>query len=94
MITIFSVFNVILVVDALGAAAKWLPRKFPKSEEDKAETASLVRRTSGVAIASPTFQMLRMLESKRKVKASVHVAMAVNLMRRDAGNLLIAKKKD
>lgn len=76
MSIIFSIFNLVLVVDAFGAAAKWLPRKFPKSKEEKKETAELVRRTSAIAIVTP--QLLRMLEPERKFKAAVNSVIAAN----------------
>jgi len=72
VITIFSLFNVILVVDALGAAVKWMPRKFPKSKDEKTATEVLVRRTSATAMAAPSLELIRMLQTKRKFKGAVH----------------------
>jgi hypothetical protein len=92
VITIFSIFNLILVVDAFGAAAKWLPREFPKSEKEKGETAALVRRTSAAAIVTPNYQLFQMLETKRKVKAGVNVAIAVNRLSSHASSLSNSKK--
>ena len=78
MITIFSLFNVILVVDALGAALKWMPRKFPKSKDEKTATEVLVRRTSATAMAVPSLELIRMLQTKRKFKGAVHAVILAN----------------
>lgn len=78
MITIFSLFNVILVVDALGAAVKWMPRKFPKSKDEKTATEVLVRRTSATGIPAPSLEFVRMLKTKRKFKGAVHSVILAN----------------
>lgn len=94
MITIFSIFNLVLVVDAVGAAAKWLPRRFPKSKQEKDETAALVRRTSATGMVTPAIQMLRAMETKRKFKAGVKTVIAVNRLSSHASSFSNDKKDD
>ena len=93
MITIFSIFNIVLVIDAVGAAAKWLPKSFPKSKEEKKETAKLVRRTSGAGIVTPALPYLKALEAKRKVKSGVHVVIAMNRLSSHASSSSSGKNK-
>ncbi|KAK1736962.1 hypothetical protein QTG54_012407 [Skeletonema marinoi] len=94
MVTIFSIFNLVLIVDGLGAAAKWLPRKFPKSKEEKGETAALVRRTSATGIVAPALQMLRAYEAKRKFRAGVKLVIATNRLSSHASSISNNKKED
>jgi hypothetical protein len=94
VVTIFSIFNLVLIVDGLGAAAKWLPRKFPKSKEEKGETAALVRRTSATGIVAPALQMLRAYEAKRKFRAGVKLVIATNRLSSHASSISNNKKED
>ncbi len=94
VVTIFSIFNLILVADAVGAAAKWLPRRFPKSKAEKEEIGALVRRTSATGVATPALQMLRAMEAKRKVKGAVKTVIAANRLSSHASSFSNGKKDD
>ena len=77
---IFSVFNLLLVVDALGAAVKWLPRTKPiKTEEEEYELA----RDSTIGTGPSTaFAVVQRIMRRRKFKAVAHSVMAINKMKK------------
>lgn len=82
MITIFSLFNLILVYDGIEAAVKWIPRKFPETKADR-RASEAIRRTSaidGFGVTVPTIELIRKIKARRKFRGAVHSVIASNRM--------------
>lgn len=82
MITIFSLFNVILVIDGFKAAIKCIPKKFPKTDTEVEETKQTFRRASaGIdALGMGALAEVTRMMHRRKFKAAVHSVIAKNRM--------------
>jgi len=80
MFTIFSLFNLILVADAVKAAAKWLPRSFPETKLERQATESLLEESSALDFPDPAAYTLRRMKARRKFKGAVHSVIASNRM--------------
>lgn len=82
MIGVFSLFNVILVVDGVKAVAKCVPKKFPKSKLERESSVKEFQQATaaldfpGVAPLSAVTKML----AKRKFKGAVHSVIAAQRM--------------
>ena len=75
--TIFSLFNVLLVVDGLTAALKCIPKKFGETEKEREEAAVAIRRASAAIDASGGVIFTR-FQAKRKFKGVVKGVIANN----------------
>ena len=77
-----SLFNVILVSDAVGAALKWLPKTLPKTEDDHDDLLkSFVRQQSSRGTIPPQLFIAASDHwHKRTFKAAVDTVIATNRM--------------
>lgn len=78
MIGIFSLFNLILVTDAVKAAIKTIPKTFPKTPAEQERRIKAFRRASS-ALDYPglaAMNAVTKIVAKRKFKAAVHAVMA------------------
>jgi len=73
MMSVFSLFNLILVADGVKAAVKCIPRKFPKTQAEKERTIKAFRRGSG--IDAPGIAPLLELEGVIKCAANAESPM-------------------
>lgn len=83
MIGIFSLFNVILVVDGFKAAFKCIPKKFPEEELEKEKTVRTLRRASGAdfpMLGSPALEITKRLRARRQFRAAVKAVIAAHSM--------------
>ena len=77
LIGIFSLFNVILVIDGFKACAKCLPKPFPKDKAEQEKTTELFARdTNGLDVGTPVVVMHVM--ARRKFKGAVKSVIAAN----------------
>jgi len=87
MMSIFSLFNLILVADGFKAAIKCIPKKFPKTQSEKEKTAKIFRRASGMD--APGFAHLaevKRMMARRKFKGTVHSIIAATRMESSMSN--------
>lgn len=82
MISIFSLFNFLLVVDGFKAVMKCIPKKFPRTKLEKENTVRLLRRTSSMDAPgiAPIAKLTGMM-ARRKFKGAVRSVIAANRMR-------------
>mmetsp|Transcript_98843 Transcript_98843/g.262462 ORF Transcript_98843/g.262462 Transcript_98843/m.262462 type:complete len:344 (-) Transcript_98843:142-1173(-) len=70
---LMSIFNAVMLMDSTTAAAKWLPRPLPETEEEREELQmDVVRQTSRLNAPSP----FGWGAGAKKVRATVRVAVA------------------
>ena len=75
---IFSIFNLLLVADAVGAAVKWLPRPMPRTEHELNDLSNDATLGTGPATAMNIVSRMR----RRKLKAAAHSVIAINKMKK------------
>lgn len=95
LITIFSLFNIILVVDGFKAAIKCIPKKFGKTQKER-ERASIVLYEA-TAIDAPgmaAIQELRKFMARRRFKGAVHSVIAAQRMGSSCSGVSDNSEKD
>ena len=82
MLVIFTLFNLILVADAVKAAVKYLPKPFPKTKKERQESELMMRRASGIDAPGlgQAAELTKALFHRRKLKGAVHSVIAARRM--------------
>ena len=78
---IFSIFNLLLVVDAFGAAVKWLPRTMPKSRRESELMSTEVADGAGM-VPVAAMEFVAKYRRRQKFRAAAHSVMAMNRMKK------------
>lgn len=77
MITIFSLFNLLLVIDGVKAVVKCIPKKFPKTKAETEETRQQFRRYSaGIDVGMGTIAEISSMLHRRKFRGAVNTVIA------------------
>lgn len=82
ILSLLSLFNLMLVADGVMAAGKCIPKKFPKTEAEEKKTVRALHRASG-GIDAPDLAFVAEFSSlmaRRKFRGAVHSVIAANKM--------------
>ena len=91
MLTIFSLFNLLLVADGVKGVANWL---FPKTTEEKKSVETLRLRTSMVMpMPTEAFEIAARTHRRRKLKGAVRTVMASNRLKKMSTSMASDKKE-
>ena len=94
MLTIFSLFNLLLVADGVKGVANWLPKAFPKTTEEKKSVETLRLRTSMVMpMPTEAFEIAARMHRRRKFKGAVRTVMASNRLKKMSTSMASDKKE-
>merc|ERR1712217_236583 len=98
--TLMTFFNVLMILDAVSAAVKWLPRSLPQGEAEQQELrADLCEKvpctpSKGAFKAGRTLTQTLGLTSEAQLRSTVKVAVAAGKFKKGLKEPLLGKKGD